>query len=163
MLVSIVMMAQMPQTRWSELLTLNSAAAEQMLDHRPSRTGADGLARCEQSGTESRVWMCHHEPIRNAKYSGRPRAIHSQIDETNRAPCRWRKTEGRLTQTASGGLGNRFRRRLASVIAAFAKLFATLKPEGREFFPQRMCPFCGLITPRRGSSCLECGRRLSVV
>lgn len=62
-----------------------------------------------------------------------------------------------------GRFGSRLRRRLASITAAFTKVFVTLKPQTREFFPQRMCPFCGLITPRRGSSCLECGRRLSTV
>ncbi len=25
----------------------------------------------------------------------------------------------------------------------------------------RMCPFCGLVTPRSNSSCLECGKALA--
>jgi len=29
-----------------------------------------------------------------------------------------------------------------------------------EFAPQRMCPFCGLITARRKRYCLECGKSL---
>ena len=29
-----------------------------------------------------------------------------------------------------------------------------------DFASQRMCPFCGLITPRRKSCCLECGKVL---
>jgi predicted amidophosphoribosyltransferase len=27
-----------------------------------------------------------------------------------------------------------------------------------EFAPQRICPFCGLITSRRKAYCLECGK-----
>ena len=34
------------------------------------------------------------------------------------------------------------------------------KPRGDEFAPQRMCPFCGLITPRSNRNCLECGKSL---
>ena len=28
----------------------------------------------------------------------------------------------------------------------------------RDFASQRMCPFCGLITSRRKTCCLECGK-----
>jgi hypothetical protein len=42
-----------------------------------------------------------------------------------------------------------------------ASLRATkLKPEIAGFGSQRMCPFCGLITSRSKSSCLECGKSL---
>ncbi len=40
------------------------------------------------------------------------------------------------------------------------KLLQMLQPYGREVRLQRMCPFCGLITPRASSSCLECGKSL---
>jgi hypothetical protein len=53
-----------------------------------------------------------------------------------------------------------FRRRLASIIGSFGKLFAMLKPHTEEVRTQRMCPFCGLITPRDGRVCLECGKPL---
>jgi hypothetical protein len=32
------------------------------------------------------------------------------------------------------------------------------KPEVAGYGTQRMCPACGLITPRSKSACLECGR-----
>jgi hypothetical protein len=53
----------------------------------------------------------------------------------------------------------RLRRRLAFITDSFTKLLATLKAEGRDSRPQRMCPFCGLITSRR-KTCLECGESL---
>jgi ribosomal protein S27E len=33
-----------------------------------------------------------------------------------------------------------------------------LKPEVAGYGTQRMCPACGLITPRSKAACLECGR-----
>jgi hypothetical protein len=56
---------------------------------------------------------------------------------------------------------NGLRRRLAFVTDAFTKLFVTLKPGGRDFQSQRMCPFCGLITSRYKTCCLECGKLLN--
>jgi len=55
---------------------------------------------------------------------------------------------------------NRVRTRLASVAHGFTKLLAVLRPRGNDFGSQRMCPFCGLITPRSGRLCLECGKSL---
>ena len=55
---------------------------------------------------------------------------------------------------------NRLRRRLAFIADLFGKLLAILIPQAREARLQRMCPFCGLITPRHKTSCLECGRSL---
>jgi hypothetical protein len=42
----------------------------------------------------------------------------------------------------------------------FASLRKALRMEARDgdFASQRMCPSCGLITPRHESCCLECGR-----
>jgi hypothetical protein len=56
----------------------------------------------------------------------------------------------------------RFRRRVAHVKAWFAKVrefFET--PRRRGSSTPRICPYCGLITPRFKLSCLECGRRLA--
>jgi hypothetical protein len=52
------------------------------------------------------------------------------------------------------------RRQLASLIGSFRKLFIVLKPEAEQSGRQRMCPFCGLITPRAERCCLECGKPL---
>ena len=56
--------------------------------------------------------------------------------------------------------GNRARRRLAFIADWYGKLLAILTPSSLEVRSQRMCPFCGLITPRRKTFCLECGKSL---
>jgi hypothetical protein len=43
-------------------------------------------------------------------------------------------------------------------LSALAKKLVGMKPRDNEFAPQRMCPFCGLITPRGNVYCLECGK-----
>ena len=55
----------------------------------------------------------------------------------------------------------RYRIRLRHFKASVAGLLSFLKPSGRGFTSQRMCPFCGLITPRFNVCCLECGKRLA--
>lgn len=46
------------------------------------------------------------------------------------------------------------------LMSALARKRLGMKPRGNEFAPQRMCPFCGLITPRGKVHCLECGKSL---
>ena len=53
---------------------------------------------------------------------------------------------------------DRVRRELTAVKRSFAALMATLKPRNEFVGSQRMCPFCGLITPRSRRLCLECGK-----
>ena len=55
---------------------------------------------------------------------------------------------------------DRFRRQLLAVRRKLNGLRTYLKPQSRGFASQRMCPFCGLITPRSKHLCLECGRSL---
>ena len=45
----------------------------------------------------------------------------------------------------------------ALITDRFRKIFAV---NSRDFASQRMCPFCGLITSRRKTCCLECGKSL---
>jgi len=58
---------------------------------------------------------------------------------------------------------DRLRRRLVRIQAAVSNLFASVTPPVRGFASQRMCPFCGLITPRSKTCCLECGKSLAPV
>ena len=53
----------------------------------------------------------------------------------------------------------RLRRRLAPARDVLLKVLAILTPRMREVRTQRMCPFCGLVTPR-SKTCLECGKTL---
>lgn len=55
------------------------------------------------------------------------------------------------------------RQRLASVRKFLGKLLAVSTPQIQEVRLQRMCPFCGLITPRAKLVCLECGKSLRSV
>ena len=48
---------------------------------------------------------------------------------------------------------------LAFVRDAVRKILKIDPPPGN-FGSQRMCPFCGLITSRRKTCCLECGKWL---
>jgi hypothetical protein len=49
-------------------------------------------------------------------------------------------------------------RRSLEFLSALARKLVGIKPRENEFTPQRMCPFCGLITPRSKVYCLECGK-----
>jgi ribosomal protein S27AE len=55
------------------------------------------------------------------------------------------------------------RRRLASARKLLGTLLAMFKPRREEVRLQRVCPLCGLITPRAKRVCLECGESLSAV
>ncbi len=66
-----------------------------------------------------------------------------------------------LMESAFRRLHDRYRRRLARITASVSKLFASVTPPPRTFALQRMCPFCGLITPRAKTCCLECGKSLA--
>ena len=56
---------------------------------------------------------------------------------------------------------------LGLLIAVFAILLLykirRLKPQVTGYGLQRMCPFCGLITSRLKTHCLECGKSLVTV
>jgi len=58
---------------------------------------------------------------------------------------------------------NRLRRRLVPLRDLLRKVLAILIPQAREVRTERMCPFCGLVTPRSKRSCLECGKTLAEV
>ena len=58
---------------------------------------------------------------------------------------------------------DRLRRKAGRLAAWVSKLFESIAPPVRGFASSRMCPFCGLITPRANSSCLECGKSLTPV
>jgi len=51
-------------------------------------------------------------------------------------------------------------RTLRAFLSASLRKFLKMEPHDGDFAPQRMCPFCGRITPRHEMSCLECGKSL---
>jgi hypothetical protein len=54
---------------------------------------------------------------------------------------------------------NRVLRWISSVVDALKQLLAATSQK-QNSGSQRMCPFCGLITPRSKRVCLECGKSL---
>ena len=58
---------------------------------------------------------------------------------------------------------DQLRRKALRLAAWVSKLFESVKAPVPGFASSRMCPFCGLITPRAKSSCLECGKSLTPV
>ncbi|MFZ0859907.1 MAG: hypothetical protein ABR881_00795 [Candidatus Sulfotelmatobacter sp.] len=51
-------------------------------------------------------------------------------------------------------------RSLRAFLAASLRKLLKMEAHDGDFASQRMCPFCGLITPRHETCCLECGRSL---
>ena len=51
-------------------------------------------------------------------------------------------------------------RSLRAFIAASLRKMLGMEAHDGDFASQRVCPFCGLITPRYETCCLECGKAL---
>ena len=51
-------------------------------------------------------------------------------------------------------------RSLCAFIAASMRKMLGIEAHDGDFASQRVCPFCGLITPRYETCCLECGKVL---
>jgi hypothetical protein len=85
----------------------------------------------EQSCTDSQPLVCHCEPVRRNFIRGL--VVHPFLVQV--------------------------RTLLAFITDQMRKLFA-MKTQRAAFGSQRMCPFCGLITPRSKPFCLECGKSL---
>jgi len=51
-------------------------------------------------------------------------------------------------------------RSLRGFLAASVRKLLGMDPHDGDFALQRMCPSCGLITPRYERCCLECGKVL---
>ena len=68
--------------------------------------------------------------------------------------------EGRRMKPNLRRLRNRLRRKLAFVADSFRTILATFRRGELEFKSLRMCPFCGLITSRYKTCCLQCGKSL---
>ena len=58
---------------------------------------------------------------------------------------------------------DRFQRRAASLARGISGAIAGLSPPSKDYGSQRMCPFCGLITPRSKRLCMECGKPLKAI
>lgn len=53
-------------------------------------------------------------------------------------------------------------RHLRALAAPLLRKTLGMEAHDGDFASQRVCPFCGLITPRFETCCLECGKALKV-
>ncbi len=159
MLVSPIMIARTLNNSWSELLTF-ILWPKPMLDCRNAKTECL-CAMCAILHRIARLSLpsltCRRCETRDD--SSITPAIYPHVTEqfpTNgRKIARWIAMEPVFRP-----FRNRLRRRLAFITDLFGKLLAIVTPQAQEVRSQRMCPFCGLITPRSKRFCLECGKSL---
>jgi hypothetical protein len=145
-LVSRFMMVEEENNSWSELLTSMLSCERKVSSGKILWENSPTVfAECEQSGTSRFAVTCQDRP------SDKLLRRHSATAN---------KSAGR---SMARSFSNRFRSRLTMIRSSFAKLLVLLKPAVKELRTQRMCPSCGLITPRARPFCLECGKLLNVV
>ena len=133
MLVSNIMIALAQSNRWSKLLICIGAKPE--------------LLQCEQSCSESPSLTCHGRSWGTSLVAAltiiRRRRMGSQF--------------GKAGTLAMDPVVHKRHIVLAFIIDSLRKIFGM---DSGDFASQRMCPFCGLITSRRKTCCLECGKSL---
>jgi len=126
----MLMIAQRRGDRWSGLLTLADRPFWGWL-HFPLI-----VWRGEQSCTEVSLRTCHLHQAGKAIERRMGSQMARTFDELRNGVRRWVVR-----------FGASMRRRF------------TLQPrQQRAWASPRMCPFCGLLTPKANSSCLECGK-----
>lgn len=82
------------------------------------------------------------------------------VGASARIPTHTQRQESLHAKAMMPALNQLFSRVRGSLgfVSALAKKLVGMKPRDNEFATQRMCPFCGLITPRGKVHCLECGK-----
>lgn len=154
MLVSRGMIAQQREKSWSTLLTSASRHKGKLCRWALSK-GVSNLAQNNQR------WRVIFSWAEMAEKNLPPIIAPSQFAWRDHA-CIGNKNKGELAMDpVLYRFRDRFRRRRATVKALVSKWFASLTPPVQGYASQRMCPFCGLITPRAKTSCLECGKSLA--
>jgi len=134
----------------------------------PQCSGRQSVCRCEQSCTVIRNHGVSALACKRFKVRKKTRRETASALASYRTPFVHRYVHleketqgGSLMEHALRRLRDRFRRRLARITASATQMFASVTPPVRGYALQRMCPFCGLITPRSKTSCLECGKALA--
>ena len=88
--------------------------------------------------------------------------IPSAVEATVSVPEK--RTEVESMEPVLRRFSNRLRRTLSFMASPFRNLHgmypSDLQGTGQGLTSQRMCPFCGLITPRYKRCCLECSKSL---
>ena len=101
-------------------------------------------------------WRRSHWTI---TFTVQKRAILHRIVGLRRSTIKGVRSE-ELTMTS---ISHRFLvrvRSLSAFLAASLRKYLGMEAHDGDFASQRVCPFCGLITPRYETCCLECGKAL---
>jgi hypothetical protein len=140
-LISTTMMVLSRQNNWSELLRLvRSDGRSDRLPGRESPRDVSNPAQNRVVGSGILNWPEESLP-------------------GGSQDCRREESgEGRSMEINIRRFRSRLRARLTSAADRFSERLAMLRPGDKDSGSQRMCPFCGLITPRRKACCLECGK-----
>jgi hypothetical protein len=155
-LVSDTMIARASENSWSELLTSGS----------PSPSIDKGSLECFPSNVSNpaqhpQSWpvMVDLQRMRHVRRfcAEQLRLLHCD----GIVSVSGRKIEGR--SMAPRRLRRSFSGWIAQIIDSFVKRLAKPTSPTQQYGSQRMCPFCGLITPRSKRLCLECGKPLRAV
>jgi hypothetical protein len=137
------MVAQLPNNNCSKLLT-SSVAAQDPLDVEFIDATLVSLAKrailLRFAGLDMSLLGLSHSPASRAPRLGKDERIFAMASVPH-------------------PLASRVRSLYAFVAASLRKSFG-IQPRDGDFTSQRMCPFCGLITPRHETCCLECGKSL---
>jgi hypothetical protein len=153
------MMPEHRKNSWSELLTPVCSPNPCQRAESP-KCNSYFLAKSEQFCAELPGLACHPELVavmnrdlcRRLRFGGRSHSalpIVQAIRET-RSPAMDRVRHPFLLLV----------RTLRAFMAASLRRLFRMEPRAGDFASQRMCPFCGLITPRYEAYCLECGKSL---
>jgi hypothetical protein len=127
-----MMIAQIISNSWSKLLTLCCLPP---LPASPRTTATHVCPQNEHFCTELAEFLCHHNFVRlrrNAELT-MDIVLHSILVRV---------------------------RSLRAFIAASLRKMLGMDARDGDFASQRVCPSCGLITPRYETCCLECGKAL---
>ncbi len=121
------------------------------------------VGQCEQSCSEQPTAGVSSLAWRKCGEEDRPQERFCPLPHDGTIRDERKNEGGYLMEPVLRQFRDDFRRRLARITGSVSRMFASLTPPVRGFPSARMCPFCGLITPRSKTSCLECGKSLAPV
>jgi hypothetical protein len=144
------MIAQPGTNGWSELLTWSLAAGIIEFFRPAKRAILIRIVRCGMTLSVSDA-----RQLGSFKNHGFASTLTEQV------PNGTENRKGDSMEPVLRPSRNRLLRLFAPIAGWSAKIWAALAPQSNQGQSQRMCPFCGLITPRYKTSCLECGKYLN--
>jgi hypothetical protein len=141
-----IMMVQPGRNSWSELLTLGPSCRLWYAPQTASKVSCRHVTRTLENTSHAWLIVSH--------------ANEQSCTEPLSATChRWHCLSENVALVAHSSHSFLSRiRTMRAFIAAWLRRSLKIAPHDGDFASQRMCPFCGLITPRHETCCLECGK-----